>query len=331
MPNAPSSSSAPSFRSTPWFPRNYQALPANPAMRDSGWKLYVAHRAVRTVAALGNGNYAISPNAEFIPSPPPSQQEREEIYSDGRRGSFEPGYHPQFWNRSNGHLPFIHEVPESEEGVDPAYIMMDCERDGRYGTFRIVNRNAGRGAPARRFAQALLSLYEAELQRAEAFFSVDRERPMSLYLRPVAVQDSLYRFKNVEASLQSLRNDTAVIQRHLLELRAYSYRSYLQVAYDQGRLWTPCPDQAGVGCWLKDKDDELLKKLVWFGVPVWYIRQADSPPPHPLSPVLALNTRLSDEPWIEEDHGIPIEVGKRTRKRLRIRTSLISVKGCDGP
>ncbi|TFY51013.1 hypothetical protein EVJ58_g10781 [Rhodofomes roseus] len=246
---------------------DYQILPMRPQVRDANWPLYSAHRAVRVMAALEDGSYAVSPNANYVPSPPPGPRDREDILSDGRRGIFESGFHAQYWSSARGHLPFIYEVPPGVEGVDPAYVLLDCKRGGRKGTFRIFDTQSGKGKADPVFSMALTSLYDAELRRAEEFLSKDRDPPKSLVLRPADVKESRYQFEYIDSNLEKARNHAATIQRHLLELRAYSYRSYLQRAFDEGRLAAPSPSVFGIGCWVRGGDDELIKRLVWFGIP----------------------------------------------------------------
>ncbi|KAH9839016.1 uncharacterized protein C8Q71DRAFT_855667 [Rhodofomes roseus] len=309
----------PRFRSSLWFPMDYQILPMRPQVRDANWPLYSAHRAVRVMAALEDGSYAVSPNAHYIPSPPPGPRDREDILSDGRRGIFESGFHAQYWSSARGHLPFIYEVPPGVEGVDPAYVLLDCKRGGRKGTFRIFDTQSGKGKADPVFSMALTGLYDAELRRAEEFLSKDRDPPKSLVLRPADVKESRYQFEYIDSNLEKARNHAATIQRHLLELRAYSYRSYLQRAFDEGRLAAPSPSVFGIGCWVRGGDDELIKRLVWFGIPVWYTRREGPSATQLLLRVHSLDKRLSHEPWDDEEHGPPPEKNKKSSRRQKQR------------
>ncbi|TFY53090.1 hypothetical protein EVJ58_g9646 [Rhodofomes roseus] len=310
-----SNSVSPRFRSTLWFPQHYEALPPRPESRDSAWKLYRAHRVVRVAASLGNGDYAVTPNADFIPPFPPGPSDREDVFSDGRRGKFEPGYHPQAWNTSRGHWPFMFEVPDGDEGADPAYVTLEFTKKGT-GTFHVHNQQTGKGSPTATFAQALQVLYDAEVTRAESFFARDSNPPQSLVLRPAAVREALYQFPVELTDLFSARKKAALIQHHLKELRAYSYRAYLQESLENGKMSFPSAETMGVGCWIREGNEELLKSLSWFGIRVWYVLRSPVPFPSSLRPVRGLDPRLSREGWDEEIHDHKPYVGKRGRKRL---------------
>ncbi|TFY53054.1 hypothetical protein EVJ58_g9662 [Rhodofomes roseus] len=312
----PSSSTAPRFRSSLWFPLDYGTLPPRIQPRNTAWQLYVAHRAVRVATALGNGDYAVSPNADFVPPSPPNQLEREDIFSDGRRGAFEPGYHPQWWNAAQGHWPFMYEVPSGEEGADPAYVTLELGGKEKRGTFLVINRQTGKGSPMDDFTRALQDLYEAEVGRAESFLHRDHNPPSSLVLRPAVIRDKVYRLPVELTDLYTARKNVAVIQHHLLELRSYSYRAYLQESLDSGRMSIPCTGTTGVGCWIREGDDELLKRLAWFGVRVWYVRRSPTPSPSVLRPVQGFDVRLSLEGWDDEVDAPKQKIGKKKRKYL---------------
>ncbi|KAH9830882.1 uncharacterized protein C8Q71DRAFT_862024 [Rhodofomes roseus] len=314
-PPSRSTTHLPRFRSSLWFPMDYQVLPQRLQVRDANWPLYTGHRAVRVMAALGDGTYAVSPNADYVPSPPPGPQDREEILSNGRRGVFEPGYHPQEWRRARGHWPFIHGVPPGAEGIDPAYVLLDCKRGSLQGTFRLFSSQSGKGKSDPAFIQALTSLYDAELQQAEGFLSQDPDPPSSFILRPDDVKEARYQFEYIDSNLETARGNVAIIQRHLLELRAYSYRSYLLQTFNEGRLATPSPHLTGIGCWVRSSDEDLMKRLVWCGIPVWYIRRDGPPSNQLLLRVSSLDKRLSTELWDDEEHGPPREKNKKSSRR----------------
>ncbi|KAH9830540.1 uncharacterized protein C8Q71DRAFT_862547 [Rhodofomes roseus] len=311
----------PRFRSSLWVPMDYQVLPLRPQVRDKNWPLYSAHRAVRAMAALEDGSYAVSPNADYVPSPPPGPRDHEDVLSDGRRGIFEPGFHPQYWSSARGHLPFIYEIPPGAEGVDPAYVLLDCKRNGRRGNFHILNNQSGKGKSDSDFIIALTGLYDAELLRAEGFLSRDRDPPKSLVLRPADVKEARYQFEYIDSNLETARKHVATIQRHLLELRAYAYRSYLQKAFDEGRLAAPSPSLVGVGCWVRGSDEDLIKRLVWFGIPVWYSRREGPAASQLLLRIHSVDGRLSNEPWDEEEHGPPPEKTKKSSRRQKQRAA----------
>ncbi|KAH9829061.1 uncharacterized protein C8Q71DRAFT_728367 [Rhodofomes roseus] len=304
------------FRSSLWVPSEYDFLPAARSIRDASWKHFVAHKAIRSAVSLGNGTYAVSPNATYVPALPPSHTDQEEILSDGRRGLFEPGYHPQYWNNASGHLPFIYEIPEGPEGRDPAFVTIDCRRRGVPVTFRASNNGSGKGLPIREFVEALQALYRAELERAEGYFLKDREPPLALKLRPAQVQEVFISLPYNTTVLYEARKNVAVIQRHLLELRGYSARSYLQEAFDAGRFSIPRSEASGKGCWVREGNDEILKRLTWFGVPVWYVSRAATPAPGRILSFAPLDCRLSLDPWDEAEHGPRVHIGKKTKKRL---------------
>ncbi|KAH9834400.1 uncharacterized protein C8Q71DRAFT_859404 [Rhodofomes roseus] len=316
---AESSTPAPAalrFRSSLWVPSEYDFLPAARSICDASWKHFVAHKAIRSAVSLGNGTYVVSPNATYVPALPPSHTDQEEILSDGRRGLFEPGYHPQYWNNASGHLPFIYKIPEGPEGRDPAFVTIDCRRRGVPVTFRASNNGSGKGLPIREFVEALQALYRAELERAEGYFLKDHEPPLALKLRPGQVQEVFISLPYNTTVLYEARKNVAVIQRHLLELRGYSARSYLQEAFDAGRFSIPRSEASGKGCWVREGDDKILKRLTWFGVPVWYVSRAATPAPGRILSFAPLDRRLSLDPWDEAEHGPRVHIGKKTKKRL---------------
>ncbi|TFY55959.1 hypothetical protein EVJ58_g7924 [Rhodofomes roseus] len=306
----------PLFRSSLWTPFDFSGLPPNIAVRDATWQAYDGHRAIRSVVALRDGSFAISPNATFVPPLPPSSTDQETVLSDGRRGLFEPGYHPQYWNGSNGHLAFIHQVPPDATGIDPAYVTVDSNRKGRTGIFRVGNTNNLKGNLVPAFVQALLTLYELEFQRAEQLLQRDPSAPRALKLRPASVSDALYHLPITTDQLFPVRKNVAEVQRHLLELRAYSLRATFQFAYDEGRFSIPNSHIIGVGCWVRRTDLEVMKRMVWCGVPVWYVSRSFSPGSLPLQSLSPFDSRLSHDPWDDEDHGPRRHIGKRTKKRL---------------
>ncbi|KAH9912071.1 uncharacterized protein B0H18DRAFT_961430 [Fomitopsis serialis] len=266
---------------------------------------------------MGDGSFAISSNAPYIPSPPPGANDREEVYADGRTGWFEPGYHAQWWSSAFEHRAFIYEAPDNDEGVDAAFVKLDFKKGRIPASFYVSCIQNGTGTPTRNFSLALRTLYDAELRRAEEFYNLDRSPPSGFVLRPTCVQDALYDFSSLTVDLHSMRKIVALIQRHLLELRAYALHAYLRRAFAEGRFSIPCPDLVGRGCWVDEGNDEVRKRLAWCGVPVWYVSRSPPPESKLVSSIAPLDDRLSWEEWDVAEHAPPQPLGRRTRQRMR--------------
>ncbi|KAH9910717.1 uncharacterized protein B0H18DRAFT_1129644 [Fomitopsis serialis] len=305
------------FRTSLHYPRDFGHLPVHLQAGHTAWELYRAHRNVRSALSMGDGSFAISSNAPYIPSPPPGANDREEVYADGRTGWFEPGYHAQWWSSAFEHHAFIDEAPDNDEGVDAAFVKLDFKKGRIPASFYVLCIQNGTGTPTRNFSLALRTLYDAELRRAEEFYNLDRSPPSGFVLRPTCVQDALYDFSSLTVDLHSMRKIVALIQRHLLELRAYALHAYLRRAFAEGRFSIPCPDLVGRGCWVDEGNDEVRKRLAWCGVPVWYVSRSPPPESKLVSSIAPLDDRLSWEEWDVAEHAPPQPLGRRTQQRMR--------------
>ncbi|KAH9914539.1 uncharacterized protein B0H18DRAFT_1125469 [Fomitopsis serialis] len=314
--SSPASSSL-GFRTSLHYPRDFQHLPVRLRASQTAWELYRAHRDVRSALPLGDGSFAVSSNAPYVPSPPPGTNDQEEVYADGCTSWFEPGYHAQHWNSAFEHRAFIYESPENDEGVDAAFVLLDFKRGRCPVSFRVSCIQNGTGTPTRNFSLALRTLYDAELHRAEEFYNLDRSPPSGFVLRPTCVQDALYDFGSLTVNLHAMRKIVALIQRHLLELRAYALHAYLRRAFAEGCFSIPCPDLVGVGCWVDERNEEVRKRLAWCGVPVWYVTCSPPPSSQIVSTIAPMDSRLSWEEWDVTEHAPPQPVGRRTRQCMR--------------
>ncbi|KAH9914835.1 uncharacterized protein B0H18DRAFT_1125271 [Fomitopsis serialis] len=238
----------------------------------------------------------LSKERRYVERPQLARERATKLVTESPTGSGSNGCRPEIIEHLRKYREFEQDLCNLDRPSLPDARNFDLLASDQRKVPRMRYQN-GKGVPTNDFSRTLQTLYDAELARANDHFLNVPSPPRSLRLRPA--------------------DDIAIIQRHLLQLRAHSHRRYLQMVLEEGHMSAPSADILGIGSWVEENDEKVQKWLVWFGVPVWYVTHVPLPASTIQSIFASLDLRLLLKPWEEMKHGPKALAGKRTRKQER--------------
>ncbi|OBZ70540.1 hypothetical protein A0H81_09004 [Grifola frondosa] len=147
-------------------------------------------RHIESFCRMAGFDWAITPNAPYIPSPPP--QGRHTQCADGRWGPHDWTIHPQKFDPSMPHRAFVYEQEGPE--VDPAFVILEDTV-----TFSTVNYFSRRGRPLPAFVTSLLSMYRSTVEKARFY---EKYRNEQIVNETYEVQNAMYNLESVTMTLE---------------------------------------------------------------------------------------------------------------------------------